>query len=296
MEFAGVIPPAVTPFDSNEDLDERSLRGEVEYLIAAGASGICVTGSTGEGATLTLAESARVARIVSDQARHRVPIISGIIQNSTRVVQEFAQASQAAGVDALQVTPVHYLFAPDAGGTVDFYRAIARQIPLPIFIYNVIPWASLDPATLVRVMHEVSHVIGVKQSGGDMHKLADLLTMVSPEHLVFTAIDDLLYPSFVLGVHGTIAGIATAIPRTVVELWDAVQRADHAKALQLHRIALQMWRAIEGSNMPAKMKLALQLQNRSSGVARSPYAAITEEQRQAIERAVELARPYEAGV
>jgi 4-hydroxy-tetrahydrodipicolinate synthase len=275
--WTGIIPPMVTPFHpDSEELDEDALRAEVDTLLGAGVQGLCVTGSTGEGAAITASEARRVAEVVVHEVQGRVPVISGIIQNSTRMVLEYADAVRDVGVDGLQVTPVHYLFKPDADGTVNYYRAVAGR-GLPIMIYNVIPWAFLEAPVLVRLMREVPGVVGVKQSGGDLHKLADLLLTAPPEKRIFSAVDDLLYPSFTLGAHGAIAAILTILPRTSVKLWEAVRDGRHDTARALHPVLLRMWRAVDGPNMPARAKAAIALQGRPAGVARSPAAAVSDE-------------------
>lgn len=277
IAWSGIIPPMVTPFRrEDEELDEDALRGEVNTLLQAGVQGLCVTGSTGEGAAVTAAEARRVASVVVQEVRGRVPVIAGIIQNSTRMVLDYADAVRDVGVDGLQVTPVHYLFAPDADGTVNYYRAVAGR-GLPVMIYNVIPWAFLESPVLVRVMSEVPGVVGVKQSGGDLHKLADLLLTAPHGKRIFSAVDDLLYPSFALGAHGAIAAILTILPRTSVKLWEAVRDGRHDTARALHPVLLRMWRAVDGPNMPARAKAAIALQGRPAGVARSPAAAVSDE-------------------
>ena len=71
----------------------------------------------------------------------------------------------------------------------------------PVIIYNVVPWVYLSAPLLYRIFREVAGVIGVKQSAGDLKRLADLLALVEPKDVVFTAVDALLYPSFLLGCH-----------------------------------------------------------------------------------------------
>ncbi len=271
---SGIVPPMVTPFTSADEVDERALRDEVEYLLDCGVDGLCVTGSTGEGAGLTLEESRRAAQIVVDQVRDRCPVISGVIQNSTRVAVDYGRAVKETGIAGLQVTPVHYLFPPDADASLAFYQAIAASVKLPILIYNVVPWAFLEPAVLIRILRTEPLVVGVKQSGGDMHKLADLLAMADPEDRIMTAIDDLLLPSFLLGARGAIAAILTVLPKQTVSLWAAAQANDLDRARALHRDLLSVWRAVEGPNMPARVKYALAAQGRSGGLVRQPSAAV----------------------
>ncbi len=285
----GIVPPMVTPLAADGSVDRAALESEVEFLLAQGVHGVCVTGSTGEGHALGDQEVAEVARVVSAAVRGRVPVLGGVIRNSTRAALRCGEGLKAAGVDGLQVTPVHYLFAPDADATVDFYRALGAGTGLPLYVYNVIPWAALEPSVLLRLFAEVPAVAGVKQSGGDMHKLADLLAAVDGEHVVLTAIDDLLLPSFVLGAHGAIAAILTAAPAQALALWDATRAGRLDEARRLHATLLSLWRALEGPNMPARLKLALTLQGRRGGLPAAPQAAVSGAQRQALEVALAAA-------
>jgi 4-hydroxy-tetrahydrodipicolinate synthase len=284
----GIIPPMVSPLDAAGVPDPEALRSEVEYLLAQGVHGLCVTGSTGEGAALDDAAVATVARTVVAAVRGRVPVLGGVIRNSTAAAVRCAAGLAEAGVDGLQVTPVHYLFTPDADATVRYFAAVGR-VGRPVYIYNVIPWAFLDPAVLLRVMAEVPAVRGVKQSGGDLHKLADLLAGLDAEHVVLSAVDDLLFPSFLLGAHGAIAAVLTCAPRLAVRLWDACRAGRIAEARRLHAALLPVWRALEGPNMPARLKVALALQGRRGGLPAEPQAAVTDEQRLGLAAALQQA-------
>jgi 4-hydroxy-tetrahydrodipicolinate synthase len=267
----GIVPPMITPFRADDSIDEAALRGETRYLIeTARVHGVAVTGSTGEGHTMTTAEVRRVTEVVVAEARGRVPVITGIITDSTSSAIERGKAVRDLGVAALQVTPVHYLFRPDDDAMVRHFEALARGTGLPIVIYNVVPWTYLSPRLLARILTSVEGVIGVKQSAGDMKLLADLLLLVGNRARIMTAVDALLYPSFTLGAHGAIAAILTAVPRLCVQLWDAVQAGDHKQALALHEKLLPVWNAIAQDNLPANVKYCLSLQGRAGGLPRPP--------------------------
>jgi 4-hydroxy-tetrahydrodipicolinate synthase len=200
------------------------------------------------------------------------------------------------GVAALQVTPVHYLFRPSDEMMVRHFGAIADRVGLPVIIYNVVPWSYCSPALLMRILAEVDGVIGVKQSGGDLQLLADLLLGAGDRAVIMSAVDGLMYPSFCLGAHGAIAAILTAVPELLVQLWDAVQAGDHVQALDLHRRLLTIWNALQGDNLPANVKTALRLQGRPAGVARLPMAPSSARQAGAIRDALVLARVAVRGV
>ena len=137
-------------------------------------------------------------------------------------------------------------------------------------IYNVVPWSYLSPQLLVRILREVPGVIGVKQSAGDLKLLADLLLSAPVGKRIFSAVDALLYPSFALGAHGSIAAILTAAPHACVQLWDAVQAGNHERALDLHRRLLPLWNALVANNLPACTKYAQTLQNVPAGHPSAP--------------------------
>ncbi|MBE3011091.1 dihydrodipicolinate synthase family protein [Microbispora sp. NEAU-D428] len=288
LDLHGMISTVVTPFDERDQVDLDLLRAEVKYLLDAGVTAICACGSTGEGQTLSVEESRLICETVVGEVAGRVPVIGGVIQNSTAQAIRYSLALKEAGVDALQITPVHYVFKPSAEETVAYYREIGEAVDLPIVLYNVVPWA-LVPVDTIEKLAVVPHLVAVKQSGGDMHLLADLLHRVRDRFTILAALDDLHYAAFVLGAHGALAAIPTVTPRLSVELWDAVQAGDHALALELHERILTVWRAIDGPNLPATIKAALELQGRNGGRPRRPFSPATQQERERIRAALAAA-------
>lgn len=283
----GIVPPMVTPFCGDDTLDETAFRIEVNYLIEqAAVHGLAVAGSTGEGHTLSVKEIQLLTNWAIEEVNGRVPVITGIITDSTQSAIERGKAVADLGVTALQVTPVHYLFRPDDDAMIRHFEAIATATRIPIMIYNVVPWTYLSPALLSRIIRSVEGVVGVKQSAGDMKLLADLLLTVGDEARIMTAVDALLYPSFMLGAHGAIAAILTAVPKLCVDLWDAYQTKAHERALDLHKKLLQIWNAVSADNLPANTKVAMALQGREGGMPRPPMQPTSAEQEKLIQRAL----------
>jgi 4-hydroxy-tetrahydrodipicolinate synthase len=293
LELRGIIPPLATPFTPEGDLDEEALRAEVRHLLDQGVHGLTVCGSTGEGHTLSIEESVRISEIAVEESRGRVPVVTGIIRDSTREVIRYGKAVKETGVDGLQITPVHYLFSPGEEGTYAYYEAIGSAVGLPIVIYNVVPWNTVSPELLLR-LSEIPQVVAVKQSGGDIHKLADLLRANRGRLQVLTAVDDLLYPSFMLGADGAVAAILTVLPELCVQLWDACQRGDYRQARALHERILPVWRAANHPDMPSRMKAAIELRGRRVGPARHPLLPVSAAVRAELEAALDQAGALEA--
>ena len=287
----GIVPPMTTPFRPDDRIDEGALRAETRYMIeVAKVHGLAVCGSTGEGHTITTEETRRITQIAVEEAKGRVPIITGIITDSTRSAIERGLTVKDLGVAALQVTPPHYLFRPDDDSMLKHFEALAKGTSMPIIIYNVVPWAYLSPQLLTRIITSVEGVIGVKQSAGDLKLMADLVLLLRDRGRVMSAVDALMYPSFVLGAHGAIAAILTAVPTLLVELWDAVQAGDHKKALVLHEKLLPVWNAIGHDNvpnLPANVKCCQEMLGRPAGVPRAPMPASSPAQVTAIRAALQ---------
>ena len=273
--FRGIIPPMVTPFRADEELDEEGFRREVAFHLGAGVHGLSIGGSTGEGAMMRDDELKRAWTAAKQEIKGRVPLIAGIIRDSTRDAVACGLIAREVGVDALMVTPVHY-FKPTDDGMYEFYATLARRTGLPIIIYNVVPINPVSPELLCRLV-EIEEVAGIKQSGGDLHALAEMVRLVGHEAVVMSAIDDLLLASFVIGAHGALAGTCALLPRHCVELYDAVAKGDLDGARRLHELMLPLVReTIFGvRNYPAGVKEAINMMGRPVGRTRSPLTAPT---------------------
>lgn len=289
-QLFGIIPPITTPFRPDGTIDEECLRAEVHYLVdVAKVHGVAVGGSTGEGHTLSTEEIRLLTAVVTEEVAGRLPVITGVIVNSTRAAIERGRAVRDLGVAALQVTPVHYLFRPDDDAMVRYFADIVQGTGLAVLVYNVVPWAYLSPQLLARLLSSVEGVIGVKQSAGDLKLLADLLLLAGSRARILTAVDALLYPSFLLGAVGAIAAILTAVPPLCVALWEAVQAGNHQKAVELHGKLLPIWNAINADNLPANVRYCMELQGRAAGVPRPPMPPPSEQQQGLIRSALAAA-------
>lgn len=286
-EITGILPPLLTPLDDNEDVVESVLRQEVRYMLSKGVHGLVPGGSAGEGNTLSTDELRQIVGVTCEEAAGRVPVVAGIIVNSTRQAIEKAKAVADLGVSALQITPVHYIYKNDDEAMIRHFRTIYDKVGIPIIIYNVIPWNYLSVDLMVRMMREVPGVFGVKQSASDLKSMADLILRCEPHQRIYAAIDALLYPTFALAAHGAISQILSAVPGPCVELWNLVKAGDHKRALELHTKLLRMWNAISGDNRLAVTKFTMSLQGVPVGNPRAPLTPATESQRRAAKKALE---------
>lgn len=285
-DLKGVIAPFTTPFNADDTIELGAISAQVDWLLSNGVHGLAAGGSTGEGHALTREEHRDILAETVRAVDGRVPVVAGIISNST--METAARGKQVAdlGVVALQVTPPAYLFRPDDDAMVDHFRRIHEESGLPILIYNVVGHCYLSPDLLLRIMSEVQGVAGVKQSAGDAKLLADLLRRADARNRIYAATDALLYSAYMLGAPGSIAAILTAAPGPSVRLWDAAQAGDHATALDLHERLMPLWDAIGQDNMPSLCKYAQELQGVPAGSARAPTSPAREHQKAEVRQAL----------
>src|SRR6266436_3191415 len=136
QRLSGCGTALVTPFTKSGEIDERSLRSFVDWQIASGVHFVVPCGSTGEAATMTIAEHRRVVEITVEQTAGRVPVIAGAASNDTKKAIALSREMESAGATHLLHTSPMYNKPPQRG-IVAHYRAIAEAVDLPIVVYNV---------------------------------------------------------------------------------------------------------------------------------------------------------------
>src|SRR5207244_3947895 len=134
----GIIPALTTPFDQKGDIDEAKFRNQIRFMLGKGVHGLSFGGSTGEGQTLDPAEFRRLGEITMEEVAGRVPVVAGIIANSTREVIKRGELIVDLKVDALQVTPVFYVFQPDDDSNFGHFKTLTEALKTPVLLYNVV--------------------------------------------------------------------------------------------------------------------------------------------------------------
>jgi len=284
----GIIPPLITPFDQQGNLDEKLIRDEIAVLLKANINAISPGGSTGEGASLDDEELVRIITIIRGIDQN-IPIIAGVIRNSTRAAIRTALCAKEAGANALMVTPVSYnVLVPDDEGNYAFYQEIASQVGLPIVIYNVVPQNTISAFLFQRLL-DIPEVVGIKQSVGGISSFYEMKMECGDKGKIFSATDEMLYSTFELGADGAISAILTVFPELCVNLWKMVQEGRLEEALAIQDRLYFTWKTIAGNQFPIRIKYALELLGRTPGYTRSPICHLSKEEKDKIQSAMALA-------
>jgi 4-hydroxy-tetrahydrodipicolinate synthase len=256
--FTGCGTALVTPFRSDQSLDERAMRSLVERQIEAGIDFLCPCGTTGESPTLSHDEHVRVVEITAEQARGRVPVLAGAGGYDTNKVIPMVAALERLGVSGiLSVTP--YYNKPTQEGLYQHFRAIAESTRLPIVLYSVQPRTAvnIEPATVLRLA-EISNIVGIKEASGSISQMASI-TARAPENFVVLSGDDAVaLPLTALGGRGVISVVSNQIPAEFGELARAAVSGNFKRARELQRKyqALMEINFVETSPGPVKFAMA----------------------------------------
>ena len=288
VKYEGIIPPIVTPFTEIGEIDEEKIRREMEICLEAGADGISVGGSTGEGPTLRDEELTQLIGIAREYVKEGSDktVVCGVMRTCTRDAVRAGKTAKEAGADAIMVTPTAYnVLVPNAEGMFDFYSTISKEVQLPTIIYNVIPQNTIYPDLFHRLLNETEYIMGIKQSVGGIQALYADLMKVGEKGRVYAATDDMIYSCFDLGAKGAISAILSVFPKESVEMWKCAQTGDHLRGLEIQQSLYKKWQVLGGNQFPIKMKYALKCLGRDCGYCRSPITYLPEEEKEAIRKA-----------
>ena len=274
--LAGILAPAVTPFDAAGAVDEGAFRGNVRAHLRAGLAGVLVCGSSGEAALLDDDERARLVAL----ARAEVPaerwLLAGVGGESTRGTIARARAAAAAGADAvLVVAPHYYARRMDERALAAHFAAVADASPVPVLLYNIPVYAHLVLSPeLVRRLAEHPNVHGMKDSAGDVPVLAGYLAAQGDGFRVLTGHAGTLVQAARLGVSGGILAAALFAPALALATWAAATGTDAAAAGALQSRLLPLARDVVAAMGPAGLKAAMREVGLDGGVPRAPLLAL----------------------
>jgi len=268
----GVFAPVPTPFQEDGSLDLKALGRFVRATIVRGVHGVALLGSTGEAPLLSDEESLKVL----EAARRHVPadhtMIAGIGRQSTRATVTAARGAAGAGADvALVLPPFYYRGVTSEEALVEHFRAVAAASPLPLIVYNMPACTGVDLSAeaLVRLA-AVRGVVGVKDSGGNLAKLAAVRAATPPSLSVLAGSAGFFVPAISVGATGGILALANLAPEECVAMWRQARDGawDEARALQARLVPVND-AVTRGFGVPG-LKAALAMRGWAVGKPRPP--------------------------
>ncbi|HFE43924.1 MAG TPA: 4-hydroxy-tetrahydrodipicolinate synthase [Nannocystis exedens] len=275
-KFRGAFTALVTPMRGGE-VDDAALCELVEAQITAGIDGLVPCGTTGESATLSLAEQLHVIDTVVKTTRGRVPVLAGAGSNNTQTAIDTTRACHELGVDGtLQVTP--YYSKPPPAGLLAHFRAIADAAPLPVVLYNVPGRTASDlSAKLVAELAKHPRIVGIKEATGDMGRASEIRELCGHDFDLLSGDDFSLLPFLAGGGDGVVSVVSNVLPGTIADLCRAARDDDWHRAKHLHRLHLPLTRALFAAPNPIPVKAAMALRGHCTADVRLPLVPLQDD-------------------
>jgi 4-hydroxy-tetrahydrodipicolinate synthase len=285
-DFHGVFPYLVSPVDSDGKVRTAVLGRLCDDLIASGVHGLTPLGSTGEFAYLNTAQRATVVQTTIEAARGRVPVVAGVAATTTADAVAQARACQKLGADGILAILEAYFPLADAQ-VESYFRAIADAVDIPVVIYTN-PQFQRSDLTLDVIARLAAHPrIGyIKDASTNTGRLLSIMNRCGDAIKVFSASAHIPAAVMLIGGVGWMAGPACIIPRQSVELYNLCKAARWDEAMNLQRKLWRINEAFARFNLAACIKAGLVIQGYDVGDPVPPQAALTAEQRKAVETAL----------
>ena len=277
----GIYPPLPTFFDENEELDLPTLQRHIGRLRESSIAGYVLLGSNGEAVHVTSEERVRLIEATRKVLPQELLIV-GCGEQSTRATLANCRIAAQHGANiALALPPFYFKGRMNAQSLIAHYRVIADNSPLPLLIYNMpANTAGLDlDAETICTLAEHPNIIGLKDSAGNIAKLAQIVAATSENFSVFAGSAGYLLPALTVGAIGAVSALANVFPREVCDvqtLFNAGRLAE-ARALQARLIPANA--AVTTLYNVSGLKAALDVTAGYGGTPRMPLQPLNAQER-----------------
>ena len=289
QRFRGVVVPLATPISAIDTLDIAGLERLVEHVIDGGVHGIFVLGTTGEGPSLSHATQRDLVRHVTRQVGNRLPVLVGITDPSFTEGVALADWAANEGAAAVVVAPPYY-FPAAQDALVEWTRALAERVPLPLMLYNIPEMTKSGFAIeTLRALADCPNIVGLKDSSDDMAYFAEAVAVareLRPEWSVIVGPEIRVPEAHALGGHGVVPGGANVCPRVFADLHAAVLRGDAAEVKSLHDRVRTLGELYAVGTLPGRVvvgiKTALEELGICSALTATPLERLAGDQRRQV--------------
>ncbi len=267
--FRGIFPALVTPFTSEDKIDQDAYRELIRWLLP-NVDGVVPVGTTGEFSYLSREERLQAVEIAVDEVAGRVPVVAGTGAMSTRETIELTTAARQAGATAALVVAPYYL-KPSFNEVYDHFRAVDK-VGLPIILYNLPQCAGTHFRwwTAEGMLLDLDNVIGIKDTSGDVPFMASLFEKVRGRVGIYVGHDEVALAAFASGADGAILASANLIPDVWQRIYRAVQQGDLEAARQDQQLIQKLVRIVTRTAGSQAVKEGLTAMGLPMGDSRHP--------------------------
>lgn len=278
-DYTGIIPPLLTPYTNDGEVDEAALRRLLDFVVPH-VHGLYPVGTYGTGPFMTVEERKRVIAVILDHVAGRIPVVAHVGAPSARVVVELAKhakESGAAGVGA--ISPFYSPGLPDDNLYAYFAALIdaVNEEEFPVFVYNNAHYSqnTITPTLLGRLAEH--GLRGCKDSSFDLVNFYQYVDAVADyrDFNVIVGTEAFVVAAFDAGAIGTVCGIGNIFPELLREIYDTYEAGDREKSIELQRRILRVRKIIKAGPTVPIMHAILRMRGIDAGFSRTPLVPIS---------------------
>ena len=289
-EIGRLLTAMVTPFDQEGEVNYQQAKRLANALVDSGSEGLVVTGTTGEGPTVTTEEKLRLFEELKGAVGNRASIIAGTGSYNTAESIELSKEAEQAGADAVLLV-VPYYNKPPQEGLYQHFKAIAGSVHIPCILYNVTSRTSLNMTheTTIRLSH-VDNIVGVKEAGSDMDQVARIIDGSTNGFKVWSGNDNETFHIMSMGGYGVVSVASHLVGSQIQAMMGMLLEGDVEKAAAEHRRLLALFKVLFVVSNPIPVKYAVNRVGFDVGEPRLPLVPPDEQSAAQID---EVLREYE---
>jgi 4-hydroxy-tetrahydrodipicolinate synthase len=283
--FEGALVALITPLKQGT-IDQQAIHKLVEWHIEQGTQGLVACGCTGEGFCLSLEEQQTVIKTVMEVAQKRIPVIASASAITPEETVKLAYQAEANDVDGLMViTPP--VVKPTQQALCEYFQYINDRVKTPIIVYDnpARTGTPIHNETVIKIAR-LSNIVALKDSSGDVTRLADLLPYIPQDFTILSGDDFTTGGFYAYGGHGTISVAGNIAPHLMVEYWQAWQQGNTQRFVELGQVLAPLHKSLFCENSPAPTKYGASLLGLCRAEVRPPLKSITPAGAQKVEDAM----------
>jgi 4-hydroxy-tetrahydrodipicolinate synthase len=285
-EWGKLLTAMLTPFGKDGGVNyEEAARLAVHLVDVQKNDGLVINGTTGESPTLTDSEKFQLLSTVLDAVGDRASVLFGAGTYNTAESIHLAKEGERRGAHGIMLVNPYYN-RPGQDGLYAHFSTIAKEVGLPVLLYNIMPRSSinLETPTLLRLA-EIPNIVGVKEASGSVPQIADVAAQAPEGFRVYSGDDGLVLPILSVGGVGLVSVAAHVVGAPLKELID-VHQSNPRRALELYQKLLPVFKALFAYPSPVPVKYATTLNGFDCEDVRLPLVPLNDTQKESVRAAV----------
>ena len=281
--FKGCGTAIVTPF-TEDGVNFEEFGRLLEDQIKDGVDAIIVCGTTGESATMSEKEKKETIKFAIDKIAKRTKVVIGTGSNNTKSAIEMSKFAEEAGADALLIVTPYYNKTKQKG-LIEHYKAIAKEVSLPIIMYSVASRTGVNimPETCLE-LSKIDNIVAIKEASGNISQVAKIAALCKDNLDIYSGNDDQIIPVLSLGGKGVISVLSNVMPKYTHEMTYKYFNGEVKEATKMQLEVIDLIDALFSEVNPIPVKYALNLMGYNFGIPRMPLIELSDSNKEKMKK------------